>query len=171
MLHTTFSRLFGAGACTIGYRRLARSLGGIRVYGKDAPIPLSHIVESNGLQDALWCLRAVVPGEEAEALRVSRLLALECAERVLPVYERQYPNDPRVRDCLAITHRFLTGDATKEELRLARRASDASYAAADAYADAAYAAADADADADAKARERKWQTERFLVLLLDGGAL
>src|SRR3990167_8105939 len=164
MLHTTFSRLFGAGACTIGYRRLARSLGGIRVYGKDAPIPLSHIVESNGLQDALWCLRAVVPGEEAEALRVSRLLALECAERVLPVYERQYPNDPRVRDCLAITHRFLTGDATKEELRLARRAAYAAYAAA---ADAAYA----DADADAKARERKWQTERFLVLLLDGGAL
>lgn len=60
MLHTTFKLAHQAGACTEGYRKLAKHLGGVNGYGDDKPIPLSVIVESNGLNDALWALRCTV---------------------------------------------------------------------------------------------------------------
>ena len=70
------------------------------------------------------------------------LAACDCADLALPLYEKKYPNDSRVRDCIAITRRWASGEATIEEVRSGR--SDAAYAAYAAYADdAAYAAADA----------------------------
>jgi hypothetical protein len=77
---------------------------------------------------------------------------------VLPIFEKKYPNDKRVRECIETLRRYAKGKATIKEVREARRsAADAAYAAADADADAAYAAAAAaayaaaDADADAAA--------------------
>ena len=95
--------------------------------------------------------------------------AVDCAETALPIFEERYPNDPRVRDCLAVTRRWADGKATIDELRKARTAAAtgavayaAAAAAAAAAADAAYAAdaaaayaaaaAAADADAFGKAR-------------------
>jgi len=66
MLHTTFNRLKLAGACGqqpgsgTGYDKLAQALGGTTAYGRDRPIPMTRILESNGLSDTLWCLRATV---------------------------------------------------------------------------------------------------------------
>ena len=68
--------------------------------------------------------------------------ALLCAERVLPVYEKQHPDDKRVRRCIATTREYLRGATTLDELR---GACDGAYSAAhDAYARAACAAAAAD---------------------------
>ena len=71
-----------------------------------------------------------------------REFALLCAERVLPSYEKRFPGDTRVRECIATTRRYLAGQAaTAEDLLASRQAAHA--AAADAAADAAAAAADA----------------------------
>jgi hypothetical protein len=85
--------------------------------------------------------------------------ACRCAERVLPLYEKRYPNDPRPRKAIEAKRLFLKGGISKEELNEALRdaaayATDAAaaYAAdAAAYAAAAYAA-DAAAYAAAAAR-------------------
>ena len=74
------------------------------------------------------------------------LVACDCAELALPIYEKKYPNDKRVRECIEVTRKWANGEATIKEVRQARSAAAdaaayaAAYAAADA-ADAAYAAA------------------------------
>jgi len=66
------------------------------------------------------------------------LAACDCAELALPTYEKKYPDDKGVRNCIEVTRRWANGEATIDEVRSARNA------AAD-YADAAYAYAAADA--------------------------
>ena len=53
---TTLNRLKAAGACREGYAHLVQSLGGAG-FDHDAPISLLTILESNGVEDTLWCLQ------------------------------------------------------------------------------------------------------------------
>jgi hypothetical protein len=97
--------------------------------------------------------------------RTARLFAVDCAEWVLPIFERAYPNDTRPRDCIGVARRYAIGDATEDELDAARAAAgaaaraaawDAAWAAA---RDAARAAARAAAEAAARAaaRDAAWE--------------
>ena len=117
--------------------------------------------------------------------RTARLFAVECAERVLPIFEREHPNDSRPCEALAVARRFADGQATREELAAARDAArDAAWAAASAAAaraaaawDAARAAAASAAAARAAAAwdaaraaaawdaERQWQNRRLAEVL------
>lgn len=98
----------------------------------------------------LWLYVRVQPDNRAG--RVA--LALDCAETALPIYERRYPNDMRVRDCIKTGRRWCAGEVTDDELlnasaSAASAADDAhDYYAAEADAAAAYAA-DNDAYTDA----------------------
>src|SRR3990167_7615399 len=123
-LTTTFTLLRKADACTEGYKKLAKHLGGVTKYGVDTPIDLLTILDSNGLPDTLWCLRATQ--QEADVLTVARLFAIDCAERVLPIFEAKYPNDQRPRQAIQAAKDFLAGKITQEELRAA--AASAAYA-------------------------------------------
>ena len=157
---TTFARLKQARACASGYRTLAKHLVSVEEYGEDKEINLLTILDSNGLYDALWCLRATVQDCDRE----KRLIACEFAESVLHIFESKYPNDNRPRKTIQSAKQFANGGISMEEMRESRRSAaaadaDAAYAAAaaaDAYAayaadaDAAYAAAAA-AAADAYA--------------------
>ncbi len=69
--------------------------------------------------------------------RTARLFACDCAERVLPIFERQYPADGRPRMAVDTARRFAEGQATREELAAA------GVAARDAAWDAVWAAAGA----------------------------
>lgn len=73
-------------------------------------------------------------------------IAADCAERVLPIYEKKYPDDKRVRDCIAMCRMWVKGKATDDELRAAVDA--AAYAADAAYAAYAAYAAERKAQAD-----------------------
>lgn len=88
--------------------------------------------------------------------RTKRLFACDCAERVLPLYERAVPGDARPREAIAVARRFANGAATREELAAARAAASAAASAAAWYA--------------AGAAERAWQTAT-LVAYLDGAAV
>lgn len=104
--------------------------------------------------------------------RTARLFACDCAERVLHFYEKQYPNDSRVRNAIEVARKVANGDLSRSELAAARDAAgDAARDAAGAAAwNAAWAAAWAaawDARAVAGTAERKWQTAR-LFEYLDG---
>ena len=106
--------------------------------------------------------------------KVLRLYAADCAEHVLPLFEKRYPNDARPREAIAAARAFARGEISREEMQVAAFAASAASAAADAAyaaaaasaaAAAAYAAAAAAADA---AAERKWQTTHLLQCLRGG---
>ena len=146
MLHTTFNLLRRAGACEEGYRKLAKSLGGVDQYGRDTPIPLAAVLDSNGLDDALWCLRATI--EPSEGL--SRDFACDCADSVASLL-----TDERSITAIAVARRHARGQATDSELSSAW---DAARAAALAAWDAAW-----DAARDA-ARAAAWDAARAAAL-------
>jgi hypothetical protein len=109
--------------------------------------------------------------------RIARSFACDCAERVLPIFEKAYPNDKRPRAAIEIARQFIGGTVSSEQLWAARDAArDAAWAAAGAAAwDAAWAAAGAAAwDARAAgaaawdaagAAEKKWQTKQLMKYL------
>ena len=109
--------------------------------------------------------------------RVARLFACDCAERVLPIYEKDYPKDKRPRQAIEVARRYAEGKASDSELAAARAAAwaaarAAAWDAARAAAwDAARAAArDAAMDATwaaARAAERQWQAKRLMWYLGD----
>jgi hypothetical protein len=142
MLTTTFRKLKEKKACKDGYKKLAENLGGFRKYGNETPISLLQILDSNGSEDAVWCFRATIENSDY----IARKFAVMCAERVLHIFEKEYPDDNRPRKCIETIWKFLDGKATYEELDAARDAAwdAARYAARDAAWDAArYAARDA----------------------------
>ena len=164
MLHTTFNILREHGACKEGYDRLARCLGSVKKYGADTPIPLITILESNGLDDTLWCLRAVLPEEEVKRDREARLLACDYTEHVLHIYEKHHPGDQRPRRTIEMARRYANGEATDEELMAAAAwvtVWETMWAAA-AWATAAEAAVRATA---AAAVERDWQAHKLQAML------
>ena len=150
MLWTTFNKLHEFNACTSGYQKLARSLGGVNKYGKDTPISLDKIIESNGLQDTIWSLRATT--ESSENLQIE--FACRCAEHVLHFYEDKYPDDKRPQKAIETARVCITNKSPAAEA-----AARAAWAAA---RDAAWAAR---AAGDARDAEEKWQTEQLLELL------
>src|SRR3990167_10818714 len=125
MLHTTFAKLKESGACTEGYRKLAKSLGGVNEYGKDTLIPLDKILDSNGLDDTIWTLRCTA--EPVENFIIE--FACRCAEYVLKNYEDLYPDDKRPRQAIEAARRCIT-DKSPTAAHAAYAAAYAAYAAA-----------------------------------------
>lgn len=151
--------------CTEGWSKLLRRLGSD--YPQDKPIEFSTILESNGLDDALWGLRGVMPEQEADRDRLARLFACDCAESVLHIYERDYPNDNRPREAIRVSRAYALGEARDAAWAAASAAAwDAAWAAARAAAsDVAWAAARA---ATSDAAEKNF-VRHFCTDASDGG--
>ena len=93
------------------------------------------------------------------------LFAADCAEHVLPIFEKQYPDDKRPRKAIEAARAYARGDIDAAAGDAARDAAgDAAWAAA---GDAAWDAAGDAARAAAWAAAREWQTQR-LFEYLDG---
>jgi len=80
-----------------------------------------------------------------------RLFAADCAEHVLPLYEKRYPDDAGPREAIAAARRFARGEITEAEMRVKRNAASDAAASDAAARAAAYAAARAAAYAAARA--------------------
>jgi len=93
----------------------------------------------------------------------ARLFACDCAERVLPLFERKRPDDRRPRQAIEVARRFANGEATRDELLAAW---DAAWAAAWAAARAAARAAAWDAAWAAERRAQNRKLTRMLNSLL-----
>ena len=98
----TLNRIRAHSPCESGWVKLLNHLGKTRA--DDKQLSLLTVLESNGLDDALWCLRAV-DGHEKEIRR----FACDCALDVIHLW-----------DAPPIIKKYLkTGD---EKLRAAARA-------------------------------------------------
>ena len=147
-MKTTLNAIREHQPCANGWAKLLRHLG--KTKADHEPVLIRTILDSNGLDDALWCLRAVT-GHDREI----RLYAVWCARRV-----QHLMIDPRSIAALDVAERYANNLATEHDLEAAW---DAAWAAArDAAGDAAWAAARAaawaaagDAAGDA-ARDAAW---------------
>ena len=128
-MNTTLNAIREHSPCADGWAKLLRHLG--KTQADDDPLPILTVLESNGLDDALWALRAV-HGREREI----RLFAVWCARQV-----QHLMTDNRIVDALDVAERSANGLASAVELAAAQ----------DAAHDAARAAALAAARADARA--------------------
>ena len=124
MLTTTFKLLRKHGACKDRYTVLRKALRGRK---DNEPITLVEIIDSNGLRDALWALRAVPDEQAAERDKLARLFACQCVRQVWHLL-----TDERSRTAIEVAERYAVGEATHDDLKAAARS------AADANATAAY---------------------------------
>ena len=131
MKTTTLNKIRAHLPCKEGWTKLLESLG--KTQADDEPLPFSKIIESNGLDDALWCCRSV-----PEYDRDWRLYAVWCARQV-----QHLMKDQRSLDAIDVAERHANGLASYAELAAAVAAAGAAAWAAvrDAAGDAAMAAA------------------------------
>lgn len=137
-LTTTLNRIWACNPCDGGKRRALQATG--KNAPDDEPITYQQIVESVGLDDALWCCRA-----EPQYEREWRLFAVWCARQV-----QHLMDDERSINALDVVERHAHGEATDEDLTSAK---DAAW---DAAKDAARAAA------------RSSQRDAFIQLITTG---
>jgi glutamine synthetase adenylyltransferase len=95
----------------------------------------------------LWLLGRLSGPPDSDSRRKLVGIAAECAELVLPIYEKKYPGDTRVRDCIEECKAYAAGDPSVSFDRLRELRMNA--AVADAYSDDDAAVADAYSDDDA----------------------
>ena len=136
---TTLAAIRAAHPCQGGWRKLIRHLG--KTAADDESLPLLTVLDSNGLDDALWVLSKAMPDD-----RLARHFGAWCAEQVLHLFEAERPEDMRPRRAIAAAR---DDGATAEQRAAARDAAEA--AAMAAARDAAEAAARAAAEAAAGA--------------------
>jgi hypothetical protein len=92
---TTLARIRAASPCRDGWEKLLASLG--KTQADDEPLPLLIVLDSNGLEDALWVLSHAMPDD-----RLNRHFSAWCAEQVLHLFEAERPNDLRPRRAIEV---------------------------------------------------------------------
>ena len=167
-METTLNKLKAAGACAERYKILLTALG--KIEADDERLTIAKIIETNGIQDAIWAMLTVDRKDKD-----IRLFAADCAEMVLPIYEKVCPNDDRARKAIQAARDYAFGsigdaasDAASDAARAAAR--DAAWAAAWDAASAAASAAARDAGSAAArdaARAAAWEKiEKILIKYL-----
>ena len=148
MIYTTLNKIRAQGPCADGWAKLLRHLD--KTQADDEPLALTTILDSNGLDDALWCLRAC-EGIDREA----RMYAVWCARQV-----QHLLTDPRSLAALDVAERHANGEATDKELDAAREAAWAAAGAAAREAAREAARTEASAAAWGAAGEAAWAAAR-----------
>ena len=161
MTTITLNQIREKSPCQDGWEKLLKHLG--KTKADDEPISLAIVLESNGIKDAIWCLRVLPDSDRPKIVE----FACRCAESMLPHFEKKFPGDDRPRKAIAAARAYVAGEISKEELRYASSCADDAYddatyayVAADeeAYAVAAYAAAAADVE---RKKQAAWFVEIF----------
>ncbi len=117
-MRTTLNQIRAHSPCQDGWTKLLRGLG--KTAADDEIIWIDQVLDHNGLDDALWCLRAV---ENCD--REIRLFAVWCARRV-----QHLMTDPRSVAALDVAERHARGEASDKELKAARSLAAAAFDAA-----------------------------------------
>ncbi len=106
MYYTTLNKIRERRPCREGWEKLLKSLNKKR--GDNEPLHLKVILDSNGVNDALWALRTL------DDPRIVRLFTVRCVRQV-----QHFLIDERSIRALDVAERFAIGEASDEELRFA----------------------------------------------------
>ncbi len=122
MFYTTLNKIREHSPCREGWEKLLTSLG--KAKADDEPLSFKTILDSNGLDDAIWALRSIDAPEV-------RIFAVRCVRQI-----QHLLTDERSLSALDVAEAYTVGQATEEELSAAWEA--AREAARDAAWDAAW---------------------------------
>jgi hypothetical protein len=112
MIYTTLRRIMDEEPCEDSWKKLLKHLG--KTVPDDDQLSLLTILDSNGLEDALWSLRCTDVSDSD-----TRLLACDFAERAL----RFVPDgEDRPRLAIEAARAHASGEISDEELTNARSA-------------------------------------------------
>ena len=106
-MKTTLNKIRACSPCHEGWTKLLRNLG--KTKADDEPLAITTVLDSNGFDDALWCLRAV-DGHQREM----RLYAVDCARSV-----QHLMTDAHSIAAIDVAERHADGLATDAELAAA----------------------------------------------------
>ena len=112
---TTLNAIRAKSPCRDGWEKLLKSLG--KTAADDEPISLLTVLDSNGLDDALWVLSYAMPDD-----RLARHFQAWCADQVLHLFEAKFPNDSRVSDQIEMLKNDAADDAERAAAGAAARA-------------------------------------------------
>lgn len=149
-MKVTLEQIRAKSPCPEGWKKVKSYIEGSNI---EQPFCVSEIIKSNDIDDTLWVLENVC-GSDGEL--ICHIFACDCAERVLPIFEKSYPEDDRPREAIRIKRLWARGevdDAAGSAARAAARAAAWSAAGSAARA-AAGSAARAVAWASARAAAR-----------------
>ena len=135
-MKTTLELIRKQNPCEESWLELLKSLN--KTKADSEPLELTYILETLGITDAIWALRSL-EGKDKDI----RLFAADCAESVLHIFEKEHPNDDRPRKVIRAARDYANGFISSQELKAARDAAEAAWAAAGDAEDAAWAAAGA----------------------------
>ena len=107
-MKTTLNKIRACHPCESGWEKLLKYLG--KTKADDDELSLLTVLESNGLDDALWCLQAVNGCD-----RDARLYAVWCARQV-----QHLMTDNRSINALDVAEKYANGEASQNELDAAR---------------------------------------------------
>ena len=113
---TTLNKIREQSPCADGWEKLLRHLG--KTQADDEPLSLITILDSNGLEDALWVLERC---DETPRKQHARGFGVWCVRRVQHLMA-DFPCGVNVLD---VAERYIAGDATYEELDAAEWAARA----------------------------------------------
>lgn len=111
MYYTTLNKIRNCRPCIKGWDRLLRHLGKTQL--DDEPLALATILEANGIEDAVWVLRAV---DGIDGL--TRLFAVRCVRQ----HCQHLLTDPRSLAALDVSEMHAVGWAADEDLDEVRAA-------------------------------------------------
>jgi hypothetical protein len=107
MIKITLNQIRKHEPCSSGWERLLKFQG--KTKADDEEFPFSSLLDSNGLDDALWALCCLDDPKPAQ------LLAVAFAQEVLDLME-----DQRSNNAVKVAHLYLHGEATRKELEEAK---------------------------------------------------
>jgi hypothetical protein len=123
-MKTTLELIREKNPCEESWLELLKSLD--KTKADSEPIELTYILETLGIDDAIWALRSL-EGKDKEI----RLFAADCAESVLHIFEKEYPNDDRPRKAIRAARDYANGFINAQELKnAAAAAANAAFTAA-----------------------------------------
>lgn len=121
MYYTTLNEIWAHSPCHTGWAKLLRHLD--KTGPDDEPLSLLTILESNGIDDAIWALRAV---NEPACERDARIFAVRCVRQSA----QHLLTDPRSLNALDVAERYAVGMATDNKLQDAIKEALAAWVAA-----------------------------------------
>jgi len=108
MIMVSLNEIREQSPCESGWKKVLASKGGTSA-DMDAQFPMTDILESNDVDDAIWCLKC-----RPEYSSLWRKFAVWAARQVEP-----YMTDERSRNALDVAWRHSEGRATDDELSAA----------------------------------------------------
>lgn len=161
MFYTTLNKIREHSPCREGWEKLLTSLG--KTKADDEPLSFKTILDSNGLDDAIWALRSIDAPEV-------RIFAVRCVRQI-----QHLLTDERSLSALDVAEAYTVGQATEEELSAAWEAArdaawDAAWGAAGDAWSAARAAAGAAAGEAAGDAAGEAQKEDFIAIFCSDDA-